>query len=40
MSYQLIAKLWFDKIQIIESSFLLNKTNHLDHNKFCQLHIF
>lgn len=39
-SCQFVAKLEFDKIQIVEAIFILNKTINLDHGNFCQLQIF
>jgi hypothetical protein len=40
MHCKLVAKLGFDKIQIVEISFILNKINNLDHDNFSQFKIF
>jgi hypothetical protein len=40
MHCKLVVELGFDKIQIVEISFILNKMNHLDHDNFSQFKIF
>ncbi len=35
MCCQLVAKFGFDQIQIFETSFVLDRTNNMDHINFC-----